>query len=357
MTFTEALRILQRRPADLTPFRVTLACGFTPLHMQTFLAAHLQRSLSERRVEITPGLFGDLAGTVDSLTSSSPDAAAMIMEWSDLDPRLGYRQSGGWGPADVADIVVSVRRALARLEQAVRRAAESTKIAVSLPTLRLPPVFSPPAGQASEPELRLMQSVAEWGVIVAGFPNVSVVSAQYLEEHSNPAGRFDFKTELLTGLPYTLVHADALAAALANLISPPAPKKGLITDLDDTLWNGILGDAGVEGVTWDLAGHGQVHGLYQQVLPALADQGTLIGIASKNDPELVDRAFARPGMLLPKEKVFPFEVHWQAKSGSVARILKIWNIGAGDVVFVDDSPMELAEVGEAHPEFNVCVFR
>jgi FkbH-like protein len=70
----------------------------------------------------------------------------------------------------------------------------------------------------------------------------------------------------------------------------------------------------------------------------------------------VEQVFARAGMLLPSDSVFPKEVHWQAKSGSVGRILKAWNIGADSVVFVDDSPMELAEVEQAHPGIQCMRF-
>ena len=49
------------------------------------------------------------------------------------------------------------------------------------------------------------------------------------------------------------------------------------------------------------------------------------------------------------DQVFPVEVHWNAKSGSVSRILEAWNIAADSVIFVDDSPMELAEVAAVHP--------
>jgi FkbH-like protein len=130
----------------------------------------------------------------------------------------------------------------------------------------------------------------------------------------------------------------------------------LITDLDDTLWKGIVGDVDAEGVSWDLASHSQVHGLYQQMLRALAASGALIGVASKNDPATVERAFARPDLLLPKESVFPIEVHWDAKSTSAGRILKAWNIAADSVVFVDDSPMELAEVKAAWPQMECLQF-
>ena len=71
---------------------------------------------------------------------------------------------------------------------------------------------------------------------------------------------------------------------------------------------------------------------------------------------MVRQAFTRSDILLPASKVFPIEVHWHAKSGSVERILRTWNIGADSVVFVDDSPMELAEVAAAHPGIECVLF-
>ncbi len=82
----------------------------------------------------------------------------------------------------------------------------------------------------------------------------------------------------------------------------------------------------------------------------------MVAVASKNDPDVVKSAFSRTDLLLPAERVFPFEVHWQSKSSSVSRILETWNIGAGDVIFVDDNPMELAEVETVHPGIQCIRF-
>ena len=137
---------------------------------------------------------------------------------------------------------------------------------------------------------------------------------------------------------------------------PAPPKKGIITDLDQTLWKGILGDAGVDGISWSLDGKSQAHALYQQVLASLADSGVLVAIASKNDPDLVEAALQRPDILLPPSQIFPMEVGWGVKSDAVGRILETWNIGADSVVFVDDSPMELAEVAEKYPGIECLRF-
>jgi FkbH-like protein len=284
------------------------------------------------------------------------DAAAVVVEWPDLDSRLGYRQTGGWGPAELENIVTTAGRAAERLVQSVQRIPNSLHIALSLPTLPLPPVFYTSIRQTSIGEMRLREAIVTAGRSLAALPNVAIVSSQLLGEESPFAHRYDLKSDLLSGLPYTIAHASALAKALTELIAPSEPRKALITDLDDTLWNGVLGDVGAETIAWDLASQSQIHALYQQLLRALADQGVLIAVASKNDPNVVDQAFARPDILLPRDKIFPMEAHWHAKSASVARILQTWNIGADSVVFVDDSPMELAEVGEAHPGIQCLQF-
>jgi FkbH-like protein len=153
-----------------------------------------------------------------------------------------------------------------------------------------------------------------------------------------------------------LPHASALAEALARLVLNPQPKKGLITDLDDTLWRGILGEVGLQGISWDLDNHSQIHALYQQLLHSLAASGTLIAVASRNDPSLVQEAFASRDPILRAADIFPFDVHWGAKSESVTRILETWNISADDIVCVDDSAMDLAEIKAAHPGAECLLF-
>ena len=355
--FREALRIVQEKSsADLPSFQVLLACGFNPLHLQTFLQAHSQLRLAGRRVQVSTGLYGDLWGTLSRIENSPPDACAVVLEWPDLDPRLGFRQLGGWGPKDLSDIVTGVESKLGGLREVLSRTPRHLQVVLSFPSLPLPPVFPTPACQFSEAELRLQRAVDEFALWATGRPNFSVVNRQYLLRISPSTQRYDFKADLLTGVSYTLAHAERLGALLAQLLVPASPKKGLITDLDGTLWSGIVGEVGAQAVTWDLASHTQVHGLYQQVLRALAEQGVLIGVASKNDPEIVEQAFQRNDLLLSRQHVFPIEAHWSPKSESVARILHAWNVGPESVVFVDDSPMELAEVKDAFPEMECILF-
>ncbi len=356
MTVTEALKIGKSAPRDAGVFGVCLACGFTPLHLRTFLIAHLQQLRRDRRVEVSTGLYGDLAGTVESAASAEIDAFAIAIEWSDLDPRLGHRSSGAWTGEAAAEIAANVRSALSRVANAILNVRTGVRVAVSLPTLPMPPLFHTPGWQTSNAELLLERDLLDFSARILESGRVAIVNANRLAEESMPAGRFDLKAELSQDLPYTLHHADILARFLAKTLAPTEPKKGIISDLDDTVWSGIAGEVGAEGVSWDVGSHTQLHGLYQKLLSSLSEQGILVGIASKNDPAVVNQAFARPDILLRPERVFPLEVHWNAKSGSVQRILETWNVGADSVIFIDDSPMELAEVAAAHAGIECILF-
>jgi FkbH-like protein len=354
MKLAEALALNHApAPSDSAALRVFLATGFTPLHLQTFLTAHLRLRFPSRPVEVATGLFGDLLGNLDRIAGG--EAAAVLLEYPDFDPRLGVRRLGGWGPSDLADIVEQATRQAGHLRRALERVSQVVPVVLSLPTLPFPPLFFTAGWQASGLELQLREVVAGLAALVGQSQRIKVVNAQYVDRRP-PSERFDLKSELSAGFPYTVPHADVLGEALAILIRDEPPLKGLITDLDDTLWKGLLGEAGVAGVSWSLDGHSQMHGLYQQVLHSLSQTGVLIAVASKNDPGLVEAAFAREDLLLPKEDVFPFEVNWGRKSESVTRILGAWNIAADSVVFIDDSELEVAEVKASHPGMECLHF-
>jgi FkbH-like protein len=353
MKLAEALRIVQAAPPDAPPLPVALLCGFTPLHLETFLRAQLCQLFPGRSPIVQTGLFDDLIGNLERVAGVS--AAVGVIEWADLDPRLGLRRVGGWEPSQLPDIQEEVDRTCDRLRNAIAAVARNIPLVACFPTLPLPPISFTPLAQASEFTLELRARVAALSAALSHVPGVRIVDPQRLDALS-PSRRLDVNSDLSAGFPYTLPHASTLAEVFARLIVNAPPKKGLITDLDDTLWRGILGEVGVQGISLDLDNHSQIHALYQQLLHSLAASGTLIAVASKNDRSLVDEAFASREPILRAADVFPFEVHWGAKSESVARILRAWNISAGDVVCVDDSAMDLAEIQAAHPAAECFLF-
>lgn len=357
MNLIDALEVLRSPVPEGAPsLNAFLAVGFTPLHLQTFLAAELRAHHPQRRVMLSTGLFGDLEGNIRRLPPSTVHALLVLIEWGDLDPRLGMRRLGGWRPSNLSDISESAGHAAAHLRQIIVDVSRRVRTVVCMPTLPLPPLFWTPPDEVSPFELHLGQIVATLATSLSEESRIHIANPQLLGEISPPGARFDPTSEVITGFPYSLSHASALARTLAGLVDKRSVKKGLITDLDDTLWGGILGEDGIDGISWDLEHRTHMHGLYQQLAASLAGAGVLIGIASKNDPELVNQVFERRNLLISRSDIFPVEVHWSRKSESVRRIVETWNVGEEAVVFIDDSPMEVAEVKAAFPGMECIVF-
>jgi FkbH-like protein len=352
VTITEALEVLRGARTIGDEFSVHLACSFSPLHLKTLLAGHLQKGMPQRRVAVKEGVFGDLTWTIEQASGSS--AVAIALEWQDLDPRLRYREGGAWGENLQADLIETAKMMLGRLDGAISRLPAHISVALSLPTLPLPPAFHTPSWQASKLELMLKSALFDFTARLAERRQLSVLSEFWMAESG--AKRLDLKSDLLVGFPYTVAHADYLAKGLAQLLIPRQPLKGVITDLDNTFWSGLVGEVGSDSVRWDPATRYYVHGLYQKLLASLADEGILIGIASKNDPRVVSEALKRQDLLISADKIFPIEVHWAPKSESVTRILNKWNILADSVAFIDDTPLELAEVESVYPGITCLPF-
>lgn len=353
----DALAVLNApRPTGTRPRSIGLACGFTPSHLNAFLHAHLLVLDPSRDTQVEEGLFGDLCGNMERFARKLLDACVVTVEWPDLDPRLSVRSQGGCDVSDLPDIARVARLSARRIRDLLVELAATTRVVVSLPSLRMPLVSFASPLCLSPIEINLNEAVSILADCVRQCPSIAVLNPQWLAFHSSLSERSDVSSELAQGFPYARQYASLLSQALARLVLAPSPKKGLITDLDETLWKGILGEAGVEGVSWDLTSHSQIHAAYQLLLQALASAGTLVAVASKNDSALVEEAFRRKDILLHPKHVYPREVNWGSKSSSVAAILKTWNISADSVVFVDDSPMEIAEVQRAFPEITALHF-
>jgi FkbH-like protein len=357
MKLVQALEILRGEVSSTAePFSVALVCGFTPLHLSTFLDAHLRLLLRERQIETSVGVYDDFWGNLRRLEGMEADAGVVLLEWGDLDPRLGVRGLGSWAPSAFEDILRTVKSHALEFPRLVESSSRKMAVAVCFPTLPLQPLSFSPGWQANAFDLELRSCISSLALECSLIAGVRVLNSQRLDHLSLVSGRLDVKSELMSGFPYKLPHASALADLISHLISPPAPKKGLITDLDDTLWGGLLGEVGVDGISWDLEHQNHMHGAYQRFLHALSQSGVLIGAASKNELAEVEEALRRRDLLLSGDTIFPVEAHWGPKSQSVDRIIATWNIGSDAVVFIDDSPLELAEVKARHPDVECILF-
>lgn len=125
-------------------------------------------------------------------------------------------------------------------------------------------------------------------------------------------------------------------------------KKCLILDLDNTVWGGVIGDDGMEGIQ---LGHGLGIGKafteFQMWVKKLKQRGIIICVASKNNEETAKEPFEKhPDMVLKLDDIAVFQANWETKVDNIRTIQSILNIGFDSMVFLDDNPFERNMVRE-----------
>ncbi|MEU6297474.1 HAD-IIIC family phosphatase [Streptomyces erythrochromogenes] len=122
-------------------------------------------------------------------------------------------------------------------------------------------------------------------------------------------------------------------------------RKCLVLDLDGTLWDGVLGEDGPDGVAAAGTLRGEAFGAFQQCVKQLASQGILLAVSSKNDEGLVRETLAaHPDLVLREPDFAAVKADWEPKDANVADIARTLDLAPDALVFADDSPAERAQV-------------
>lgn len=131
-------------------------------------------------------------------------------------------------------------------------------------------------------------------------------------------------------------------------------RKALVLDLDNTVWGGVLGDDGPEGIEVRDTFRGEAFRAFQSVAKQLGSQGVLVAAVSKNDLEPVQAVLRdHPGMTLRDEDFVRVIANWRPKHENLAELASALNIGLDSLVFVDDNPYECGLVHRELPAVAV----
>lgn len=153
---------------------------------------------------------------------------------------------------------------------------------------------------------------------------------------------------------YTIDFYKDYAAAIAPYLLAPLgkSKKAVILDCDNTLWKGILGEDGLNGIDMSPESNdGRIFYEVQSLLLGLQKQGILLGLCSKNNPEEVDQVLAEhPDIQIKEEHLSIKKVNWEDKASNLRAIAAELNIGIDSLVFIDDSDFEVNLIREQLPE-------
>ncbi|MGW0737466.1 HAD-IIIC family phosphatase [Streptomyces sp. NPDC002851] len=317
-------------------------------------------------------VHGDHGAYLRDLTEPGPGHSQLLAAHADL--TLCLLDAGAvfdelpvpWGVDDVADACARLGERLDAVTRAHAAYGHGTLVLNTLPLLRTH------SQQLIDERERAQLSVV-WREFNAGVlrraaapvpvpdtditdsADIAVIDLDPLVADT-PGPAVDVRLARYTGSPFSTALFAAYAREVAHVLRARRrghTRKCLVLDLDNTLWSGVLGDDGPDGVTASGL-RGGPHGALQRAVKQLAAQGVLLAVSSKNDPGPV-RAVLRehPEMTLRERDFVHIAASWEPKDAALREIAGRLGIGVDSLVFVDDSPAERALIRHRLPEVAV----
>jgi len=163
----------------------------------------------------------------------------------------------------------------------------------------------------------------------------------------------------LGSIPFSMAGEKAIAEEISRAWNAlkGKRKKCLVLDLDNTLWGGVIGEDGLQGIELSTTKEGSRFRDFQKRIKDLKDQGVLLTIVSKNNEEDAMEAIREhPDMVLREDDFVIIKANWEPKPVNIQNIAKELNIGLDSLVFIDDNPIERESVKNALPEVIVPDF-
>ncbi|MGY8679173.1 HAD-IIIC family phosphatase [Bradyrhizobium sp. UFLA05-153] len=161
----------------------------------------------------------------------------------------------------------------------------------------------------------------------------------------------------LAKLPFDNAFVPLYADHVVRIIGAMRGKsrRCLVLDLDNTVWGGIIGDDGMDGIKIAQGdATGEAHLSVQQLALALRDRGVVLAVSSKNTDSVARRPFKEhPDMLLKEDHIAVFQANWEDKASNIRAIAKELALGLESLVFLDDNPVERALIRRELPDVGV----
>jgi len=226
--------------------------------------------------------------------------------------------------------------AAAGVADSARRFVEAVRDSAAVAAAPLIVVVCPSPEPLAAEELESLRAIAH--LITAEEIAALYPVAEVHDPHADELGH----------LPYTPVYFAALATAIARKIHAIArpPYKAIALDCDDTLWAGICGEDGPEGIVVDAPRRA-----LQEFMKARRSEGMLLALCSKNnEQDVLDVFAARPDMPLALADFAAWRINWDSKGDGLAALAAELDLGLDAFILVDDNPKECDEARAGAPE-------
>lgn len=245
------------------------------------------------------------------------------------------------------------RERVGQIVVALRQFVDAGPLSGELLVGTLPPVVSAmtPIDRADAEWLR-----QEWRARVGEVGGLALFDFAGVVERVGIERARDSSGEILSRLPYSPLLCQELGIALARHIRSRrrSPAKVIAIDCDNTLWGGVVGEVGLDGIELGPDGRGRAWQLFQRELKRLKERGILLAVVSRNEEADVLEVFERhPEMVLRPDDIAAWSVNWSHKSENLRALAEEMNLGLDSFVFLDDDPAVRTEVATRAPEVHV----
>jgi FkbH-like protein len=348
----DALRDDGRSLAPLSPFRLGLVGNGTLDYLAPLLVASAARH--GIALECVQADFGQMAQEAfdpgSAVNRAKPDAVLLAIDARGLPLRAGLNESEALASVDASlDFVAGLRSAFrthANASCIVQTLAPSPEALFGNFDARF---AGTPRALCSRFNAGLADSLAgtpDALFDVAGLAETVGLAAWHSPKQWN-VGKLSFDARYL---PLYADHVGRILGALRG-----KSRRCLVLDLDNTLWNGVIGDDGIDGI---VIGQGDSTGEafleVQRLASALRDRGVVLAVSSKNNDDVARLPFLNhPDMLLRLEHIAVFQANWQDKATNIAAIASALSLGTDAMVMLDDNPAERALIRANLPEVAV----
>jgi FkbH-like protein len=328
LTFAEARRILEA-VQDAEPLPLLLGMSGTADPLEVFVRAHAVRA--GRPVEIRTLPFNTLPQALLQGARPGEREIFLLLPW-DFVPDTDWRSGIPGTAAELATLKAAARRTAERLMR--REGGRLLYLPAPIPPL------SPDAAQNA--------ALAQWLIGLALSSHATVL----------PSEAFSLGTYLATGCPVGGAWLGRIAESVAGtaLRNAPAPCKVLVTDLDNVLWKGVIAEDGLDGIRFGADGGGYPHFIFQTLLGRLRREGVILCAVSRNDPDAATEPLRGGRMQLGEQDFVAVVAGYGAKSAQIEQLAARLNLPPASFVFVDDNPVEIAEVAARLSEVRCVQF-
>jgi FkbH-like protein len=355
--FVLSRRQCLKETSGLKPVRVRILRSFTvePV-IPIFRAAAAIHGLD---LTVDIGGFNtcaqEILGTDSELYASNPDVVFLAMQTRDVAPELW----DGIADLDAGARTASIDRVSSwfrNLIETFRQNSHAHLVVHMLegPVFRSEGILDVQAADSQSTAIRrINQSLRRCAEEHQG---VYVLDHEAMVAECGKSQWFDERKWLTARLPFSSQALGYLAAEWLRYVQALSGQlcKVLVTDLDNTLWGGVLGEDGFDGIKIDAEYPGGIYRALQRTLLDLSRRGILLAVSSKNNADDAMRVLnEHPGMLLRPEHFAAMRINWNDKAQSLREIAAELNLGIDSLAFLDDNPAERHRVRTELPMVTV----